>query len=111
MSGPIPCLNRRYGLQLLEQLYHLVAAHAGAHIAAFEQSVGHILLCLVEGNDFLLDSVCCYDAVDGDRFLLPDALCAVAGLVLDGGVPPWVEVYDIVCCGKVESQSASFQAD
>ncbi|MNR56989.1 hypothetical protein D3C85_1776750 [compost metagenome] len=50
----------------------------------------------MQGNDLLFDRVLGHQAVDGDRPLLAHAVGTVAGLVLDGRVPPGVEVDHIV---------------
>ena len=65
----------------------------------------------MELDDLLLDSALGDEAVDGDGILLSDAVGAVRGLLLDGGIPPRIEVDDIVGGSKVQSQSARFQTD
>lgn len=65
----------------------------------------------MQTDDLLLDGAGCDEAIDGDGTLLTDAVGAVAGLVLDGGIPPRVEVDDVVGSRQVESQSTGLQAD
>ena len=49
--------------------------------------------------------------VDGDVLTLSDAVGTVGGLLLDGGIPPWIQMNDIVGTREVETQSASLEAD
>ena len=49
--------------------------------------------------------------VDGDVLLLADAVGTVRGLLLYGGIPPGIEVYDVVGTGQVETQSSGLEAD
>ena len=49
--------------------------------------------------------------IHGDILVLSDAVGAVGGLLLDGGIPPWVEMKDVVGTGEVESQPSGFQTD
>ena len=65
----------------------------------------------MQAQDAFLDAVLHDQAVDRHRTLLPDAVRAVGGLVLDGGVPPGIEVHDIVGGGQVQSGAAGAQAD
>ena len=52
-----------------------------------------------------------HQPVDGHRPLLADAVGAVGGLVLDGGVPPGIHVDDVVGGGEVEPGAAGLEAD
>lgn len=58
--------------------------------------------------DALLDGVLAEEFVDKDGFVLADAVGAVSGLGLGGGIPPWVVVNDRVCGGEVEAGAARF---
>ena len=49
--------------------------------------------------------------VNGDLFVLADAVGPVAGLGLGGGVPPGVEVHDDVRSGQVQSGSSGLERD
>jgi uncharacterized protein (DUF433 family) len=49
--------------------------------------------------------------VDLDGAVLADAVGAVGGLVLDGGVPPAVEVEDVGGGGEVEADTAGLEGD
>jgi hypothetical protein len=65
----------------------------------------------LQGQHLLLDGAARdeLDAVDGA--LLADAVGAVGGLVLDGRVPPGVEVDDHVRAGQVQARAAGLEAD
>jgi hypothetical protein len=65
----------------------------------------------VEGEDALFDGVGGDEAVDGDGAVLADAVCAVGGLLFDGGVPPGVEEDDVVGGGEVEAEAAGLEGD
>ena len=59
----------------------------------------------------LLDGVLAEQLVDEDRLVLADAVGAVRGLGLGGGVPPRVVVDDGVGGGQVEAGAAGFEGD
>src|SRR3569833_731901 len=69
-----------------------------------------VLVGLQLQNSFL-DGALGDELVDKDRFVLPDAMCPVGRLRLDGGIPPGIVVDDRIRRGEVESCSASLQAD
>ena len=98
-------------LQFLEQVNHLLTAHAGTHVATFEQGICHILFGLMQRDDFLFDGIGGYDAIDGDGFLLSDAVGAVARLLFDGWVPPRVEMNHIVGGSQIETGAARLETD
>ena len=60
-------------------------------------------------GDPLLDGAGGDHPVHLDRPGLPDPVGPVAGLVLDGGVPPAVEVDDVVGAGEVEAGAAGLE--
>ena len=68
-------------------------------------------LRLLELEDLLLDGVPGDQAVGEDGAGLADAVGAVDGLGLDGGVPPGVEQEDVVGGGQVEAEAAGLEAD
>ncbi len=70
-----------------------------------------LLLALLQGQDFLFHRVACDKFVDEDGFILPDAVRAVAGLLLDGGIPPGVEVDDVIGGGEIQPQPAGLETD
>ena len=78
---------------------------------AGEGGVDDGLLLLLHREDFLLDRAARdeFDAVHAPG--LADAVRAVGGLVLDGGVPPGVEVNDHVGAGEVQPGAAGLEAD
>jgi hypothetical protein len=57
----------------------------------------------VEANDFLLNGAGRNEAIHRYGTFLPDAVGTVAGLVLDGGIPPRVEVDDVIGSRQVEA--------
>ena len=62
-------------------------------------------------EDLLLDGVL-GDEFDGlDGLFLADAVGAVGGLLLGGGIPPRVEVDNGVRAGEVEAGAAGFEGD
>ena len=96
---------------LAQQANHVVSRDLTEHVGILQQGVGHAPLVLVQADDFLLNGSCGNEPIDGDRPLLSNAVGAVAGLVLNGWVPPGIKVYHKVGSRQVESQSASLQAD
>ena len=70
-----------------------------------------IALALLQRDDLLLDGARRDQPVDDDRAGLPDAVRAVDGLGLGGGVPPRVEEEDVVGLGEVEPEAAGLEAD
>lgn len=59
--------------------------------------------------DALFDCALGDELVHHDILLLTDAEGAVGGLVFDGGVPPAVEVDDMVSLGQVQTDTARFE--
>ena len=96
---------------LPNQLQQLPRRHLAAHLAAFQEIVGKVALVSMEFDDLFLDGVLGDEAIDGNGALLADAVGAVGGLVLHGGVPPGVHVDDVVGGGEVDAEAAGFQAD
>ena len=62
-------------------------------------------------DNLFLDGVLHYKAIDGYRPGLANAVRAVRRLVLDGGVPPWIQMNHIVRSCEVKSLSTCSQAD
>ncbi len=58
--------------------------------------------------DALLEGVLCDEAVDEDVLVLADAVGAVGGLSLDGGIPPEVIVDDMACGSEIETGACGF---
>ena len=80
-------------------------------VGTFKDAVGESAFALVQAQDFLLDGVVADEMIDGDSLLLTDAIGAVCGLLLDGGIPPWVEMNDIVGCRQIQTYTACLEAD
>ena len=80
-------------------------------VGAFEERVGQVTFGLVEAEYFFFDGVLGDEVIDGDILLLPDAVGAVGGLLFDDGIPPRVEVDDVVGTGQVEPQSTGFETN
>ena len=94
--------------------YHVEQVLAGELMTlagAAEHGIGKIALGLVQAQDFLFDGVLRNEVVDGDVLPLTDAVGTVGSLLLDGGIPPGVEVDDVVGSCQVESQAACLEAD
>src|SRR3984893_16274817 len=94
-----------------DQVEQLVVAQSAAHLATFKKVGGKVALAAVESEDFLLDTILDDQAVDSDRPLLPDAMCAIGGLILDRRIPPGVEMDHVVGGGQVQSGAARLEAD
>src|SRR3954465_9121652 len=77
-------------------------AQAPRRFCPLEQLGCQIALVAVQLQDTLLDAVLHDQAVDRDRPLLADPVRPVRGLVLDGRVPPGVEMHDIIGRGQVQ---------
>ena len=65
----------------------------------------------MELDDLLLDGVFAHEAKHRYRALLTDTVRAVGGLIFHGGVPPGVEVDDVVGGREGEARSTSLEAD
>ena len=73
--------------------------------------VGELALRVEQRVDPLLDRRGTDEGRDEDGLPLAETVDAVGGLLLDRGVPPAVEVDDVVRGGKVESPAAGAQRD
>ena len=92
--------------------YHFeefLASEFVTHVGSCEDIGDECLLAFMEALYLLLYGALADEVIYGDGTLLSYAVCTVGSLCLDGGVPPWVHVYDIVGTGEVESQSASLE--
>ena len=85
----------------LKQRQHVRDAHLGASVGAAQQLERKVSLLVMERDDALLDGLRQDQPIRCDRPGLTDAVRAVGGLVFDGGVPPWVQVDDVVCSRQV----------
>ena len=90
-----------------------ILAAQGLEDAAFaaDHLGGEGAFLLLETQDFLFDAVAGDQLVDEDGPCLADAMGAVGGLRLDGGVPPRINVDHVVGGGQVQADAARLQAD
>ena len=88
-----------------------LAGQLVAFVGAFEHGVGQVALGLVQTEYFFFDGVLRDKVIDSDVLALADAIGTVGGLLLDGGVPPWVEMNDIVGSREIQSQTTGLKAD
>jgi len=65
----------------------------------------------LQGGDFFLDGIPADEAVSEDVAILSDAVSAIDGLCLDGGIPPGIEDEDVIGGGEVQPESARLEAD
>src|SRR2546423_2114424 len=82
--------------RVLEQAHQIRGRQTRSRSRAFEDAGDERALVSVHRNDLLLDRVPRDQAVDRDRLGLADAMGAIARLVLDGRVPPGIEMEDVV---------------
>ena len=94
-----------------QQFQQLFFCQFVAHVVAFYQRVGKVAFGVVQAQYLFLDGMLGNEVVDGHFLLLPDTVGAVGSLLLDGRVPPRIQVNDVVGTGQVQSQSSGFQAD
>ncbi len=80
-------------------------------LSALRMASARSRLLLLELEDLLLDRVAADQAVGEDVLRLADAVRAVDGLGLDGGVPPGVEQEDVLGGRQVQAEAAGLQAD
>ncbi len=76
-----------------------------------EQAIGDGFLALDHGIDALLDGSAANELVDQNIPLLADAKGAVGGLILDGRVPPTVEMDHVAGRGEVQSAATGLQGN
>ena len=79
--------------------------------ALSEKRFGERALSLLEAEHALLDAAGDDQVVDEDGARLPDAVRAIGGLRLRGGVPPRVVVDHRVGARQVQARAARLQAD
>src|SRR5665811_2503492 len=66
-------------------------------------------MCIRDRGDLLLQSACAYQFAHLDRAGLPDTEGTVGGLVLHRGVPPAIDVNDVVGCSQGEPRTPCLQ--
>jgi len=89
----------------------LVGAHAASPVGAVQDTADEFSFVFVHRQDLLFNRVPGDEAIDGDGSLLTQAVGAVGGLILDGRVPPWIHVDDIIGCGQIQTGPARFEGD
>jgi hypothetical protein len=65
----------------------------------------------VQVENLFFDRVAHDESVDGDGTLLADAVGAVAGLILDRRIPPWIKVNNIIGGREIQPCAARPQTD
>ena len=95
-----------------DQVAQLGVAELGQRrLAAAEHGVGEGALAGEQLGDLLLDGAARDQPVHLHRPGLADPVGAVGGLLLDRGVPPAVEVDDVVGAGEVEPGAAGLERE
>src|SRR5680860_352791 len=89
----------------------LVAQLGQRHLAGAEHGLREAALVLKQLPDPVLDGALGDEPVDLDCPHLADPVGAVGGLVLDSGVPPAVEVDDVVGTREVEAGAARLERE
>src|SRR6188768_4026277 len=95
-------LAERFG----QKLDQLIGADASDGIAVVEQSTRQLALGSMHLDDAIFDAVLGDQPVHRDRSLLTDAVCAIGGLCLHCGIPPWVEVNHVVRGRQIQPETA-----
>src|SRR4051794_26044716 len=65
----------------------------------------------MEHDDLLLDRAARDQPIDRHRLRLADAVRAIGRLILDGGVPPGIEMDDVVGGRQVDAGAAGLERD
>src|SRR5438093_2077145 len=95
------------------ELQQLVVSHLGQqHLAtAFEQILGQLALGVNELIDLFFNRPAADELVHEHVPGLADAERTVGGLILDGWIPPAIEMHDMRSGSEVESGAAGLQRD
>ena len=90
-----------------------VVAHFGQQRFAIlaEQLVGHVPACRDHGVDPLFHRAAADELMDQHVPFLADAKGPVGGLVLDGRIPPAIEVNDVRRRGQIQPAAAGLERD
>src|SRR5882757_649201 len=86
-----------------QQREQVVAGETARGTAVAQGGLEQRALLLLERQDAFLDGAQRDQAIDEHRAFLADAVGAIGGLRLDGGVPPGVDQEDVVGGGQVEA--------
>ena len=65
----------------------------------------------MQGHYFFLNRSFTDQTIDGDRLGLAHAVRSIAGLILDGRVPPGIEVDDGIGLGQIQTRAPRLEAD
>jgi hypothetical protein len=93
------------------QVDQFIRRQSPHHVRALEQALGEVSLLRVQGQHRLFDGALRDQADDRDRTRLADPVGPIGGLILDGGVPPRVEVNDVIGGRQVEPRASGLQGD
>ena len=66
---------------------------------------------MLQIGDFLFDRAATDESIREDLLCLPDAVCPVDSLRLDGRIPPGVEQENILGSSQVKAEAARLQTD
>lgn len=94
-----------------EDELEVVDAEVGSEALIAEHVGDELRLLVLEDADFLFYGVPGQQAVGDDLVFLSDTVCPVDGLVLDGGVPPWIVEDDVGGGGEVETRASGFEGE
>ena len=92
-----------------EREAQLVGVEVGDRARPRQHELGDVALAGDDLLDAFVDGAGAHEPVRDDRAALADAPRPVAGLVLDGRVPPAVVEHDVVGRGQVEAGAAGLQ--
>ena len=76
-----------------------------------ENGFGQFSFVLLHLQDLLFNRVLRNDFACKDMARLPDAVGAVDGLRLRGGIPPWIQQEDVVRRREIQADAARLEAD
>ena len=76
-----------------------------------KNGIGQFSFVLLHLQDLLFNRVLRNDFACKDMACLADAVGAVDGLRLRGGIPPWIQQEDVVGSREIEADTARLQAD
>src|SRR6185312_12467722 len=95
---------------IAEQELQILDLNSGKLAVSVQCDVGEIGLTLLQFHNPIFDGIGGDQLVHEDGFGLADPMRPVGGLVLGGGVPPWIIMDHRVSGGEVQPPAPSFQA-
>ena len=104
----LPLLDAPLRFDVEEEVEVLLLQKLG-EAALTEDVADHEVLLVLKGHDLLFDGAFGEHTIGHDGLRLADAVGTVDGLVLDGGIPPWIIQDDIRRGGEVETTPAGLQ--